>query len=125
MKYFDYATGLKMVNKRFSDLFGQPIRDPGKDLLTQFHMDIAASIQNVTEKIILMLAKSLRNEYGIPNLCLAGGVDLNCVANGKILKENIFEKIWIQPAAGDAGGALGAALSVWHKELNNKRIWIR
>tara|TARA_B100000029_G_scaffold197192_1_gene195255 strand:- start:3696 stop:5534 length:1839 start_codon:yes stop_codon:yes gene_type:complete len=122
MKYFDYATGLKMVNKRFSDLFGQPIRDPDKDLLTQFHMDIAASIQKVTEEIVLRLARSIANEHGSKNLCMAGGVALNCVANGKILKEKIFDNIWIQPAASDAGGALGAALALWHKELKNDRL---
>ena len=87
-------------------------------------MDIAASIQNVTEKIMLLLTKSLRREYGIPNLCLAGGVALNCVANGKILKEKIFENIWVQPAAGDAGGSLGAALGYWHIDLNKERTEI-
>ena len=122
MKYFDYATGLKMINKKFSDLFGHPTRDPEKDLLTQFHMDIAASIQNVTEEIVLRLARSIANEHGSNNLCMAGGVALNCVANGKILKEKIFDNIWIQPAASDAGGALGAALALWHKELKNDRL---
>ena len=121
MKYFDYATGIKMTNKKFSDLFSQPVRNPKKDLLTQFHMDIAASIQAVTEEIVIKLAKSLSKNYESKNLCLAGGVALNCVANGKILKEKIFENIWIQPAAGDAGGALGAALGLWHQELKNKR----
>ena len=123
MKYFDYATGLKMINNKFCDLFGQNVRNfNNKDLLTQFHMDIASSIQSVTEEIILRLAKSIAKEYGSKNLCMSGGVALNCVANGKILKEKIFENIWIQPAAGDAGGALGAALGFWHKELNNPRI---
>ena len=89
MKYFNYATGLTMTNKKFSFLFGEPIRDPKKDKLTQFHMDIAASIQAVTEEIILKLTKSIREEYNIKNLCLAGGVALNCVANGKILEKNI------------------------------------
>ena len=121
MEYFDYATGLKMINNKFSKLFGQPARNPDKDLLTQFHMDIASSIQTVTEEIILRLTKSISKEYGSKNLCMSGGVALNCVANGKILKEKIFENIWIQPAAGDAGGALGAALALWHKELKNKR----
>ncbi len=121
MKYFNYATGLTMTNKKFSELFGYPVRDPSKDKLTQFHMDIASSIQAVTEEIILKLTRSLSKEYKIKNLCLAGGVALNCVANGKILKENIFENIWIQPAAGDAGGSLGAALAYWHHELNKPR----
>ena len=121
MEYFDYATGLKMINNKFSKLFGQPARNPDKDLLTQFHMDIASSIQTVTEEVILRLTKSISKEYGSKNLCMSGGVALNCVANGKILKEKIFENIWIQPAAGDAGGALGAALALWYKELKNKR----
>ena len=122
MKYFDYATGLKMINNKFCDLFGQNVRNfNNKDLLTQFHMDIASSIQSVTEEIILRLAKSIAKEYGSKNLCMSGGVALNCVANGKILKEKIFENIWIQPAAGDAGGALGAALALWYKELKNER----
>ena len=121
MKYFNYATGLTMTNKKFSSLFGEPVRNPEKDKLTQFHMDIAASIQAVTEEIILKLTKSIRKEYNIKNLCLAGGVALNCVANGKILKNKIFEKIWIQPAAGDAGGSLGAALGYWFRELSNSR----
>ncbi len=120
-KYFNYSTGLTMTNKHFDKLFGQPPRKPDTDKITQFHMDIASSIQNVTEKIMLMLAKSLRKEYNIPNLCLAGGVALNCVANGKILKEKIFENIWVQPAAGDAGGSLGAALAYWHIDLNKDR----
>jgi carbamoyltransferase len=121
MKYFNYATGLTMTNKKFSDLFGQPVRNPKKDLLTQFHMDIAASIQTVIEEIVLKLTSSIAKEYKIKNLCLAGGVALNCVANGKILKNKIFENIWIQPAAGDAGGSLGAALAFWHKELKEPR----
>ncbi len=120
-KYFNYSTGLTMTNKNFDDLFGEKPRKPETENITQFHMDIASSIQNVTEKIMLLLAKSLRKEYGIPNLCLAGGVALNCVANGKILKEKIFENIWVQPAAGDAGGSLGAALGYWHIDLNNER----
>ena len=121
MEYFNFATGLTMTNKKFSDLFGEPVRDSKKDQLTQFHMDIAASVQAVTEEIILKLTKSISNEYKIKNLCLAGGVALNCVANGKILKNNIFKNIWIQPAAGDAGGSLGAALGYWHKELGKER----
>ena len=121
MKYFNYATGLSMTNDKFSNLFGKKTRDPNKDLLTQFHMDIAASIQAVTEEIILKLTSSISKENNIKNLCLAGGVALNCVANGKILKNNIFKNIWIQPAAGDAGGSLGAALAFWHKELGKER----
>ena len=121
MKYFNYATGLTMTNEKFSDLFGQPVRDPKKDLLTDFHMDIASSIQAVTEEIVIKLAKDLQNKFKINNLCLAGGVALNCVANGKILKEKIFENLWVQPAAGDAGGSLGAALAYWYHELNMPR----
>ena len=121
MKYFNYATGITMTNKNFSTLFGQPVRDPDKDKLTQFHMDIASSIQAVTEEIVMRLAKSLAKEYKINNLCLSGGVALNCVVNGKILKEKIFDDIWIQPAAGDAGGSLGAALAYWHRELGKPR----
>ena len=121
MDYFNYATGLTMTNEKFSKLFGEPVRDSSKEKLTQFHMDIAASIQAVTEEIVIKLTKSIADEYGIKNLCLAGGVALNCVANGKILKEKIFQNIWIQPAAGDAGGSLGAALAYWHKELGEPR----
>ena len=122
MSYFDYATGLTMTNKKFSKLFGQPARDPKKNSLTQFHMNIAASIQAVTEEVILRIAKYISEKYKIKNLCLAGGVALNCVANGKIFKEKIFENIWIQPAAGDAGGSLGAALAYWYHELAKPRI---
>ena len=121
-RYFNYATGLTMTNNEFNNLFGQKPRNPKTDKITQFHMDIAASIQKVTEKIMVNLAKSIRKEFGIKNLCLAGGVALNCVANGKILKEKIFDNIWIQPAAGDAGGSLGAALAFWYIEQKNKRI---
>jgi len=121
MDYFDYATGLTMTNNKFSKLFNNPVRNSEKEILTQFHMDIAASIQSVTEEIVLKLAKSISKENFSKNLCMAGGVALNCVANGKILYENLFENIWIQPAAGDAGGALGAALALWHEELGNKR----
>jgi len=120
--YFNYATGLTMVNQKFADLFGKPIRKPDTDKLTQFHMDIAASVQAVTEKVILTMTRSLAKEYNIPNICLAGGVALNCVANGKILRDKVLKDIWIQPASGDAGGALGGALAVWHKELNNPRV---
>jgi carbamoyltransferase len=120
-KYFNYSTGLTMTNDKFEILFGQKRRDPQNENITQFHMDIAASIQKVTEEIMIKLAKSIRDEYGIGNLCLAGGVALNCVANGKILKEKIFDNIWIQPAAGDAGGSLGAALALWYIDQGNKR----
>ncbi len=122
MEYFNYATGLTMTNKKFSKLFGEPVRNPNKDKITQFHMDIASSVQSVTEQIVTKIAKSLAKEYNIKNLCLAGGVALNCVANGKIYKENIFDKIWVQPAAGDAGGSLGAALAFWYHELGKKRF---
>ena len=121
MKYFNYATGLTMTNEKFSNLFGQPARNPEEEKLTQFHMDIASSIQEVTEEIVLKIAKNISEEYNIKNLCLAGGVALNCVANGKILKKKYFNNIWIQPAAGDAGGALGAALAFWHQELDKPR----
>ena len=121
-KYFSYATGLTMTNKNFDKLFGEKPRNPEDDEITQFHMDIASSIQKVTEKIMIMIARSLRDEYKITNLCLAGGVALNCVANGKILEEKIFDSIWIQPASGDAGGSLGAALALWHIEQENPRL---
>ena len=120
--YFNYATGLTMTNDKFNKLFGKKPRDPLNEELTQFHMDIAASVQKVTEEIMIKLAKGIRKEYGIKNLCLAGGVALNCVANGKILQEKIFDNIWIQPAAGDAGGSLGAALALWHLELGKERV---
>tara|TARA_A100001015_G_scaffold291598_1_gene365982 strand:- start:223 stop:1311 length:1089 start_codon:yes stop_codon:yes gene_type:complete len=110
-----------MTNKKFSNLFGEPVRDSQKDKLTQFHMNIAASVQAVTEDIVIKLTRSAAKEYNLNKLCLAGGVALNCVANGKIIKEKIFENIWIQPAAGDAGGSLGAALAYWHKELEKPR----
>ena len=121
-EYFNYATGLTMTNKKFHNLFGEEPRNSKKDQLTQFHMDIAASIQKVTEEIMIKLVKSLKEEFNIPNLCLAGGVALNCVANGKILQEKIFEKLWVQPAAGDAGGSLGATLALFHIEQDNPRI---
>jgi carbamoyltransferase len=119
--YFNYATGLTMTNKKFTNLFGEPVRKPESDPLTQFHMDIASSVQAVTESVVLKMTRSLAKEYSIPNLCLAGGVSLNCVANGKILRDKSFKEIWVQPAAGDAGGALGAALAVWHKEIGKPR----
>ena len=122
MKYFNYATGLTMTNRNFSKLFGEPVRNSEKDLLNEFHMDIAASIQAVTEEVVLRISKNLIEKYKIKNLCLAGGVALNCVANGKILDQKIFDNIWIQPAAGDAGGSLGAALAYWYKELDMPRI---
>jgi carbamoyltransferase len=121
-KFFNYTTGLTMTSQKFHDLFGQEPRNAKKEQLTQFHMDIAASIQKVTEEVMIKLAKFLKKEFNIPNLCLAGGVALNCGANGKILKEKIFDNIWVQPAAGDAGGSLGAALALWHIEQNNPRI---
>ena len=119
--YFNYATGLTMTNEKFNKLFKQTPRNPKKEKITQFHMDIAASIQSVTEEILIKLTRSLSKEYKISNLCLAGGVALNCVANGKILREGSFKNIWIQPAAGDAGGSLGAALGLWYIELKKER----
>ena len=121
-RYFNYATGLTMTNKKFNNLFGQKPRNAQTDKITQFHMDIAASIQKVIEEIMINLARSIQKEYKIKNLCLAGGVALNCVANGRILQEKIFDNIWVQPAAGDAGGSLGAALAFWHIEQKNKRV---
>ncbi|MBA3467788.1 MAG: hypothetical protein H0T21_10290, partial [Gemmatimonadaceae bacterium] len=111
--YFDYCTGLTMTNARFHDLFGGPPRG-AEELLTQRHMDLAASVQAVTEEVVLRLTRSLAAETGTRNLCLAGGVALNCVANGKVLRERVFDRIWVQPASGDAGGALGAALAAYH-----------
>ena len=123
MDYFNYCTGLTMTNERFANLFGQKVRKP-EDPLTQFHMDMAASVQAVTEEVVLKMTRSLAKETGIPNLCLAGGVALNCVANGKVLRDKSFEQIWVQPAAGDAGGALGAALAAYHKHKGMpRRVW--
>jgi carbamoyltransferase len=119
--FFEYSTGLKMISKRFSKLFRNKPRNPEKEKLTQFHMDIASSIQEVTEDVMLKITSSLAKEYNIKNLCLAGGVALNCVANGKILRSGKFKNIWIQPAAGDAGGSLGAAIGLWHIELKKNR----
>src|SRR6202043_2804799 len=113
MSYFDYCTGLTMTNDRLAKLFGQPVRSPDQ-LLTPFHMDVAASIQAVLDEAVLRLARSLAKQTGSRNLCLAGGVALNCVANGKVLRDGSFDNIWIQPAAGDAGGAVGAALAAYH-----------
>ncbi len=121
ISYFKYHRGFRMTGRKFHKLFGQPPRK-GETELTQFHMDLAASIQLVTEEIILKLAKSLRAETGIKNLCLAGGVALNCVANGKLLQEKIFDDIWIQPASGDAGSALGAGLVGWHQHQEQERV---
>ena len=120
MDYFNYATGLTMTNDKFAKLFNMKRREPENKLL-QIHMDIAASIQSVTEEIILKITRFLFKEFNIPNLCMAGGVALNCVANGKILKQGLFKNIWIQPASGDAGGALGAAQVFYYQELDNKR----
>ena len=120
MSYFDYATGLTMTNKKFDALFGGPPRTSEKEL-TQREMDLAASVQKVTEDIVLELAKDVAKQTNERNLCLAGGVALNCVANGILLREKIFDNIWIQPAAGDAGGALGAALLAWYLHHNNER----
>ncbi|HYI27623.1 MAG TPA: carbamoyltransferase [Bradyrhizobium sp.] len=113
MSYFDYCTGLTMTNDRFAGLFGEPVRSPDQ-LLTSFHMDVAASIQAVLDEAVLRLTRSLAKQTGSKNLCLAGGVALNCVANGKVLRDGHFANIWIQPAAGDAGGAVGAALAAYH-----------
>ena len=120
MKYFNYAVGLTMTNAKFAALFGRDARKP-ESKLTQLDMDLARSVQDVTEEVMYRMAKHVRKETGQRNLCLAGGVALNCVANGKILREGIFDRIWIQPAAGDAGGALGAALFTWHEYLGNGR----
>ena len=120
MSYFDYATGLTMTNKKFDALFGGPPRTSETEL-TQHEMDLAASVQKVTEDIVTQIARDIARDTGERNLCLAGGVALNCVANGILLREKIFENIWIQPAAGDAGGALGAALSAWYLHHNSER----
>jgi carbamoyltransferase len=120
MNYFNYATGLTMTNNKFAKQFNMERREPENEL-SQIHMDIAASIQAVTEEIVLKITRFLFKEFKIPNLCMAGGVALNCVANGKILKDGLFKNIWIQPASGDAGGALGAAQAFYYQELDNKR----
>ena len=124
MDYFDYCTGMKMTSNKFNALFGGPPRKP-EEQITQHHMDLASSIQKLTEEIVLKLAKSIAKESGEKNLCLAGGVALNCVANGVLLKEKVFENIWVQPAAGDAGGALGAALALHHIVYRNKKKVIK
>jgi len=118
--YFNYCTGLTMTNSRFDRLFGQPPRQP-EQLLTQFHMDIAASIQAVTEEVVLRLGRSIAKETGLRDICLAGGVALNCVANGKLHRSRIFDRIWIQPASGDAGGSIGAALAAYHIHRSQPR----
>lgn len=119
--YFNYATGLTMTSGAFEEVFGRPTRVPETEPLTQFHMDVAASIQAVTEEAMLRITRAAAEEYGIANLCLAGGVALNCVANGKILRDGTFGRIWVQPAAGDAGGAVGAAYAAWHQHLGKPR----
>ncbi len=121
MKYFNYCAGLTMTNKRFEKLFGGPPRAP-ESRLTQSHMDLARSVQEITEEVMLRMARHVHKETSLRNLCLAGGVALNCVGNGRVLREGPFENIWIQPAAGDAGGALGAALFVWYQYSGNKRV---
>jgi carbamoyltransferase len=118
LKFFDYCTGLRMTNRRFDKIFGGSARSP-ESPITQREMDIASSIQAVTEEVVLRIARTVRRELGVENLCLAGGVALNCVANGKLWREKIFKNIWVQPAAGDAGGAVGAAFAGWH-EFNEK-----
>src|SRR5438552_15232985 len=118
--YFNYCAGLTMTNGKFDDLFGGPPRKP-ETLLTQRDMDLARSIQEVTEEVMLRLARTLHRETGADNLCLAGGVALNCVGNGRILREGPYKGMWIQPAAGDAGGAVGGALSAWHRLENRTR----
>ncbi len=120
MDYFNYATGLTMTNNKFAKLFNMERREP-EDNLLQIHMDMAASIQAATEEVVLRITRFLSKEFKLENLCMAGGVALNCVANGKILKEGLFKNIWIQPASGDAGGALGAAQAFYYQELDNKR----
>jgi carbamoyltransferase len=121
MSYFNYCQGLTMTSRKLHRLFGAPARTP-ETPIEPFHMDVAASIQYVTEEIMLRAARHVHRETGMSNLCLAGGVALNCVGNGRILRESPFEKIWIQPAAGDAGGALGVALFIWHQLLENPRV---
>ncbi len=118
--YFDYCTGLRMTNDKFAGVFGIKRRTPEEEL-TQVHMDLAASVQAVTEEIVLRLGRSVRKETGARNICLAGGVALNCVANGKLLRENVFDNIWVQPAAGDAGGAVGAAFAAYHGFMGQPR----
>ena len=120
MKYFNYEAGLTMINKNFENLFGKGIRGKS-EVIESFHKDIASSIQKVLEEIIIKIAKYMKEKYQNENLCLAGGVALNCVINGKLQKEKIFKNIWVQPAAGDAGGSLGAALLIWYQKFNNSK----
>ena len=120
MKYFNYEAGLTMINKNFENLFGKRIRGKSEEI-ESFHKDIASSIQKVLEEIIIKIAKYMKEKYQNENLCLAGGVALNCVINGKLQKEKIFKNIWVQPAAGDAGGSLGAALLIWYQKFNNSK----
>ena len=120
MKYFSYDVGLTMTNSKFEKLFKNKRRDP-KNQISKFYMDMAASVQLVLEEIMIKICKYIKQKYKIDNLCLAGGVALNCVANGKIVKEKIFKNIWVQPASSDAGGSLGAAMSVWYEYLKNVR----
>ncbi len=119
--YFEYSQGLRMTNKVFDKLFGAPAREPESNV-TQREMDLARSIQEITEEVVIKMAQYVRKETGMKRLCMAGGVALNCVANGKLLRKNIFDDIWIQPAAGDAGGAVGIALAIWHRYLGNSRV---
>ena len=121
LKYFNYMTGLTMINNKFCELFNNPTRKSEEDEINQFHMNVASSIQSVLENIVIKITKNLFDEYKIPNLVLSGGVALNCVANGKILKNTGFKNIWIQPASGDAGGSVGCALAAWHQEFKNNR----
>ena len=118
--YFNYATGLTMTSRKFHELFGGPPRDP-ETPLTQRHMDLAASVQKVTEEVMLRITRNLAKTYEMENLCLAGGVALNCVANGKVLRDGAFKRIWVQPAAGDAGGSVGAALAAYHQHFGRAR----
>ena len=120
LEYFDFPVGLKMTNKKFDDLFGGKARKPEEDIERR-HLDIARSIQEVTEEIVMRIAWTVKLETKADNLCLAGGVALNCVANGKLQNSNLFDNIWIQPAAGDAGGSVGAALAAWHIYYNEPR----
>jgi carbamoyltransferase len=122
MKYFNYTKGLTMTNDKFNSLFKVKNRNSNNERLNQFHMDVAASLQNVLEFIILKLTKNISEKYSIKNLCLAGGVALNCVTNGKILKQKLFDNIWIQPASGDAGGSVGAAYAFWYNKYDSNRV---
>ncbi len=120
-EYFGYSQGLRMTNGAFNKLFGHPPREP-ESKITQREMDLARSVQEITEEVVLKMARYARRETGLKKLCLAGGVALNCVANGKLLRDGLFDDIWIQPAAGDAGGAVGIALAIWHRYLGQPRV---